>query len=256
GVGRAAGPRRAARVTVIAFGCLAGGLCLWARPTRTRSATRRLVRVTQPGGSGRRDRPRRASVVSRPWAASASVALAVYLLVGGPNGAVAAGAVLVGVRTWLGRLEPREVRALRESRQRELPLAVDLLAACLSAGAAPSAALRATASACESTLAADLSAVARGLGSGATAAEAFAARPEDLAVLAAAFDRSGRTGSAVAPLLETAAEQLRADTRAARLVAARRLAVSTALPLGLCFLPGFVVLGLVPVVIGLVQSLV
>ena len=163
--------------------------------------------------------------------------------------------VAVWAPAWLARLEPRGVRRQREARQAELPMVLDLLAACLAAGGAPAASMRAVASASRTTLSADLDAVARSLRTGATPAEAFAAVPEDLAPLARVFERSGRTGAGVAQLLVSASDQLRAEVRAARLDAARRMGVTTAAPLGLCFLPGFVVLGLVPVVIGLVQSL-
>jgi hypothetical protein len=107
-----------------------------------------------------------------------------------------------------------------------------------------------------STVGEDLSTGARALRAGATPSEAFRTLPADLAILARVFDRSSRTGASVAHLLATSAEQLRVDERAARLDRARRLGVKAAAPLGLCFLPGFVVLGLVPVVIGLVTSLV
>jgi pilus assembly protein TadC len=183
-------------------------------------------------------------------------ALAVFALLGGPAGVAAAVVVAVWVPRWLVGLEPRAARRRREAREAELALVVDLLAACLAAGAAPAAALQAVAGASTSTVGEDLSTGARALRAGATPSEAFRTLPADLAILARVFDRSSRTGASVAHLLATSAEQLRADERAARLDRARRLGVKAAAPLGLCFLPGFVVLGLVPVVIGLVTSLV
>lgn len=57
-------------------------------------------------------------------------------------------------------------------------------------------------------------------------------------------------GASPGPLLAGAAASLRAGRRAAQEEAAERLAVRLVVPLGLCFLPAFVVLGIVPVVIG------
>ena len=56
-------------------------------------------------------------------------------------------------------------------------------------------------------------------------------------------------GSAPGPLLLAAAAQVRFRRSAAAREAAERLAVRLVLPLGLCLLPAFVLMGLVPVVI-------
>ncbi|KAE8762071.1 secretion system protein, partial [Georgenia thermotolerans] len=51
------------------------------------------------------------------------------------------------------------------------------------------------------------------------------------------------------PLLRRAAEAVRADRQRQAQEAAARLGVRLVLPLGLCFLPAFVLLGIVPVVV-------
>ncbi|WP_257210500.1 type II secretion protein F [Actinomyces ruminis] len=55
-------------------------------------------------------------------------------------------------------------------------------------------------------------------------------------------------GASPAPLLAGTAASLRAGRQAADAEAAERLAVRLVLPLGTCFLPAFIILGIVPVV--------
>lgn len=63
------------------------------------------------------------------------------------------------------------------------------------------------------------------------------------------------TGAPTAELLELTAVQARRRRRAAVEEKAARLSVQMVLPLGVCFLPGFILLGVVPVVLGLFQEL-
>ena len=63
------------------------------------------------------------------------------------------------------------------------------------------------------------------------------------------------TGAPTVELLELTAVQARSRRRQAVEERAARLAVQMVLPLGLCFLPGFILLGVIPVVLGLVQEL-
>ena len=62
------------------------------------------------------------------------------------------------------------------------------------------------------------------------------------------------TGAAPAALLRAVADDADAAARAAAEAAARRAAVTAVLPLGLCFLPAFVLLGIVPLVAGLLAA--
>jgi hypothetical protein len=54
--------------------------------------------------------------------------------------------------------------------------------------------------------------------------------------------------------LERLAEDLRCDRAAAAEAAVRRVSVLAVLPLGLCFLPAFVLTGVVPVVASIVSG--
>lgn len=62
---------------------------------------------------------------------------------------------------------------------------------------------------------------------------------------------SGQSGAAIAQGCERITHMLRVDAEAQAIAAAERAGVFVALPLAVCFLPAFVVLGLVPVVISL-----
>jgi pilus assembly protein TadC len=75
-----------------------------------------------------------------------------------------------------------------------------------------------------------------------------------LAAVAASATRSATSGIRVAIAFERAAEQIRADLAAAAAVRAHRAGVFAMAPLGLCFLPSFVCLGVVPVVVGIAKT--
>jgi pilus assembly protein TadC len=86
---------------------------------------------------------------------------------------------------------------------------------------------------------------------GAEPARAWADAPVELAGLARAVARAGTSGSAVARTLR----ELAADGRAAERTRAegrvRRAGVWLLAPLGACFLPAFLCLGVVPLVLGI-----
>jgi len=66
---------------------------------------------------------------------------------------------------------------------------------------------------------------------------------------------SGRTGVALAPLLQAHADELRRTEHRRRQIAAARLGVMLVMPLGVCVLPAFVLLGVVPVLLTLLGDL-
>lgn len=76
-----------------------------------------------------------------------------------------------------------------------------------------------------------------------------------LASVVAVIRFSARTGVALAPLLQSHADELRRGEHRRRQIAAARLGVMLVLPLGVCVLPAFVLLGVVPVLITLVGDL-
>ncbi len=79
--------------------------------------------------------------------------------------------------------------------------------------------------------------------------EAWAGAPSSVASLAEALEPAWVDGVPAAALLRRAADRVRAAHSQETQEAAARLGVRLVLPLGLCFLPAFVLLGLVPVVV-------
>ncbi len=180
--------------------------------------------------------------------------LAVVLLVAFPVG------LLAGILTtwfggrWLSRLPSGAQVRQAERRALDLPLAADLLAAALLAGATTEGGLAAVGQAVGPGVGPDLTKAARALATGASLDEAWAGTPLDLEPVAAVFRRSTATGAPAAPALIALASDLRAAQRAAWRERAGRVGVRSALPLGACFLPAFVLIGIVPVVVGLLHG--
>ncbi len=136
----------------------------------------------------------------------------------------------------------------------------DLLASCLRAGLPPAGAARAVARTAPAALGRSLIRAADLLALGADAAVAWQcaaegargeAGAEEVESLARIARRSARSGSCLATAIGELAAQRRGvveDLAAAR---AERAGVLISGPLGLCFLPAFLCLGIVPVVIGM-----
>lgn len=133
--------------------------------------------------------------------------------------------------------------------------ALDLLAACMSAGMPPGLAVSATASAAPDRLARPLSDVAGRLALGASAPWAALADVAELADVATVARRSGDSGAAMAAAVAELATARRAAAGDAAEATAERAGVLIAGPLALCFLPAFVVLGLLPTVAGLAETM-
>jgi tight adherence protein B len=81
-------------------------------------------------------------------------------------------------------------------------------------------------------------------------------RPGEAERLRETLDLARRAGVPAAALLRAAADDVRDDVAADALAAAERLGVRLVLPLGTCVLPAFVLVGVVPVVVGILSSTV
>ncbi|KAB1933860.1 type II secretion system F family protein [Micromonospora sp. ALFpr18c] len=151
----------------------------------------------------------------------------------------------------LRRIEPPAVRRRRLREAADLPLAADLLAAAMRAGAPVDRSVLAVAEALDGPLADRLARVGRTLLLGGGPAEAWSALDGVSGAdrLAAAAARSANSGAALAGALTRLADDLRADRATAAEASARRAGVLIVLPLGLCFLPAFILAGLVPVIV-------
>ncbi|WP_436524618.1 type II secretion system F family protein [Actinoplanes sp. HUAS TT8] len=172
-------------------------------------------------------------------------------LIGGGWGVPIGAATGIGVARFLRRQEPAEVKRERREALADLPLGADLLAAALRAGAPVDRAAAAVADALGGPLGARMERTARSLRLGAGPAEAWAHVAEVTGAerLAAAAVRSSASGGALARALERLAGELRADRSVAVEAAAQRAGVLIVLPLGLCFLPAFLLAGLMPVMV-------
>jgi len=175
-----------------------------------------------------------------------------------------AAAVLLGGRTSRVRLGTltRPVCPSRQQgdpRRGTDPLAAastfDVLAACLSSGMAVSTAAAATAPSAPPGLAALLRRAADMLALGADAATAWTSPGAALDghgdALVRLARRSAESGTAMATGITELAAESRADATDAARAAAERAGVLIAAPLGACYLPAFLCLGIVPVVAGL-----
>jgi pilus assembly protein TadC len=177
-------------------------------------------------------------------------AFAVFLLLGASPGAALAG---VGAGVALDRLLRRDGARPDEYGQlaRDLPVACDLLAVCLAAGTPVGAALAAVGSSVPGPLGELLGEVGALYRLGAAPRRAWSDVPPPVDALSRAVVRAGEAGSAVVPALQRLAADLRASSRSETEAAVRRAGVWVLAPLGLCFLPAFLCLGVVPLVLGI-----
>ncbi len=178
------------------------------------------------------------------------MSVAVAVLIGGAAGVLAGVACWVVLPRLIRRLEPGAVRRRRQVLHRQAPQAADLLAAVVECGATPHEALSVVAKALGPPLAHDLTLVLGMLELGASPEQAWDVLPRDhpLAPVGQAFRRSAGSGASLQGVLTALAEDLRRRRRVELEVAARSAGVRAVGPLAACFLPAFVLVGIVPVV--------
>ncbi|MGO4445399.1 type II secretion system F family protein [Mycobacterium sp. 2YAF39] len=182
------------------------------------------------------------------WAA---VLLAAAMLLGTDRSRARVHARTLGLRA--------EVRPAGSAVSAADPLAVastlEVLAACLRSGMAVSTAAAATAPSAPPELARILTRAADLLALGADPASAWSDATHHVSGEAEALlrlaRRSASSGAALAQGVAELATQARDGAADAARAAAERASVLIAGPLGLCYLPAFVCLGIVPVVAGL-----
>ena len=223
---------------------------LLARPARP--LLRAPEQAAEPAG-----RPRDDWMHRWRWLLSALAGVAAYLFVGGRAAPIAA--AVVGAAAWwfIGRTESPAQRRMRHQVRSDLPHLVDLLAAALRGGAAPGEGVRMACAALPGPAADRLSAVTGRLELGVDPECVWASLADDpdLAPLGRALARSHRTGAAVVATIEQVADELARSARARVEERARAVGVKAALPLGLCLLPSFLLLGIVPLVVGMLSEL-
>lgn len=253
---------------VLAAVCAAGAVALLLAPADDGRLRRVLVEAPRAGAAARR-------TPSAAGSACLVAGLSAVLLAPGWPG-LAVGLLVAGAGpVVLGRLEPADRRAERERLAADLPLVLDLLSACLAGGASLPAAADAVALAVPGPAGRRLAEVSAALASGFPAAQAWlvlaghasgsaaarsafpwsAGEEDPLASAARTLARAAEGGAPVAAAVSRLAADARAQARARGEQTARRVGVLAVAPLGLCFLPAFVLLGVVPVVAGLAAPL-
>ncbi|MEU2395259.1 type II secretion system F family protein [Streptomyces sp. NPDC007369] len=226
---------------------------------RARAARRRIAALL-PAGHRRRRPPvlgARIRGLAAQWWGPAGVLSAVWVLLGGALGAVAGCAAAAGV-WWLRRRTPgRADGAGAEEAERQLPFAADLLAACLAAGAGPVEAAEAVGESLGGPVGERLALAGAEvrLGGEPGAAWGRLARIPGAGALAACLERAARTGAPAAEPVARLATALREERSRQAGARAQRAAVLVTAPVGLCFLPAFLAVGVAPVVIGMASGL-
>jgi pilus assembly protein TadC len=200
--------------------------------------------VPRPAAAARKARPLPIAAVS------GLLGVLIAMLVGNGIGVVLGIGAAIGAARFLGRLEPAEVRRRREGIARQAPEVADLLAATLASGAPPVGAIRAVCRAIGPPVDSELEQIAALLALGASPEHAWAVLPDEhpLAGVRDAFIRSARSGASLHLVLSGLADDLRRRHHLAVEVAARAAGVKAVGPLAVCFLPAFVLIGVVPVV--------
>lgn len=179
-----------------------------------------------------------------------------YLLLGGVLGLTAGGLATWSVWRILGATESPAVARRREQLERDLPTGVDLLAACVHSGAAVESALLTVADAIGGPLAEELRRVHHRLALGVDPVRAW--QQLDVPVLqplSRSVLRAYESGAAVTDAISLLADDMREQARTEVLVRANSVEVRAAAPLGVCFLPAFVLVGVVPLVAGTFAAL-
>lgn len=187
-----------------------------------------------------------------PMVAAAGALLLPMVLGGGVLLGVPVGAAVFAGSRWLLRKTPTA-----KPDPMRLASCWDLLAACLRGGLPVPTAVAAIAADLPSQAASALRETAELLALGADPESAWApalAQPLT-AELARGARRSARSGAALADVAAGLAATVRAGADDLAEARAQRAAVAVTGPLGLCFLPAFLCIGVVPVVIGLATRL-
>ena len=137
----------------------------------------------------------------------------------------------------------------------DVVLLLELVETAVASGAPVPRALRAVGGAVAGDAGRALADAGAALVLGASWSAAWAGAPAGVGEVRDALEDAWRTGAAAGPALRGRAAAIRRHRRRRARIAGAALGVRLVLPLGLCFLPAFVLLGLVPLVLGLGSGL-
>lgn len=231
---------------------LLAGVAAWLAVPHPAAALGRL-RAATPRRVGRRLSREGAPAPSWRWLAGLGSTAVVQVLVPGIGGLIVGAAVGALVGIGLGFLAPRiDLLPLRV----QLPDALDFLAVCLEAGQPVSRAVEAVAAISPPPTRRVLDGVGAQLALGRAGPLAW----QELrghrvwGRVAADIARAEHSGTGLAELLHQHARDARIDARDAAVKEARKVGVRSVIPLMACFLPAFILVGVVPIVAGLLHD--
>ena len=227
-------------------------------------ATRRLRR--QPdGGRGRLDRllrpvPGACDADTRARVAITAAATGALLAIVSEAigmAALLAGALGVAGYVVAARIVTPAERRRRRRRRGDLPGVLELMASSLRAGLPVRGAAAAVAAATAGPLAEDIDQVLAQIAIGDAESRAWLRLADDPVWGPVARDlaRSVESGTALVELLLSHARRARREHHAAVIASARTVGVRSVLPLMACYLPAFLLVGIVPVVAGTIPTL-
>ncbi|MGK5637834.1 type II secretion system F family protein [Streptomyces sp. URMC 126] len=262
---RSLGPATALAVVLVI--AAAGAVAALRKAHRRSAARRRTAGVLQAGSErhGTRGLDR-----FRQWSRSPTVTgralptvvagVLGLMLVDGPGGWVLGPAAAGGMWWWRGkaaRAAAARTDLPADEVLRHLPLAADLLAACLAAGAGPGEAAEAVGGSLGGPVGDRLARCAAEVRMGGDPVAAWGRLGElpGARTLALCLERAQATGVPAVDTMARLAGRLRAEQGRTAAARARRAGVLATAPLGLCFLPAFLAVGVVPMVIGLASGL-
>ncbi len=165
--------------------------------------------------------------------------------------------VAVGLWLLLGRIESGGARRDRLVLLDDLPEALDLTQASVRAGQPLRNAIGIVTLTMGGPVARLLGTVTNAVSVGMSDAQAWQTLRDDplIGFVARDLARSSAWGTSVVEVLAGHSRDLRRQSKASRLSAAKAVGVKTVLPLGLCYLPAFILLGVVPIVAGGVAAI-
>lgn len=245
-----------AAVAALAAG---GALVLLApAPRRYPRAVRATAGTPAPGAVGT-PAPRAADGRGwrRPWLLALLAGAGGVVLLPGVPGWLAGLGLAVWVRRTTAGLATAGARGRAAVARAQLPALVELVSGGLAAGAPVERAVAVACAAWPGPAADRLSPVTARLTLGSDPVSVWSSVADDavLAPLGRALARAASSGAPVADVVARLAADLDDRGRAEAEDRARAVGVRAAVPLGLCLLPAFVLLGIVPLVAGLLRSL-
>lgn len=244
-------------MTVEVWAAVSAALAAWLATASAIPPLRRLVGpAATTAGVGAR-----APLIEDPLRRTAVCVAAGGVLgstLGGAGLAVAGAIGGSALSWWVGRLEPPRIARERRAVERDLPLAVDLLAACAGVGLPLDAGLRHVAAAVGGPLGARFDGVTARLQLGGDPLTEWARLRADpqLASLGRTLSRTVESGAPVVESLVRLAGDRRREQRTRQQLRARSVGVKAAGPLAICFLPAFLIVGVVPTVVSAFSTLV